>query len=39
MPINPVTREEKILAGEEIQPKTRFEYFLRRLHQTAWRLL
>ena len=25
----PVTREEKILSGEDLQPKTRFEYFLK----------
>lgn len=27
--VTPISREEKILAGEEIQPKTRFEYFLK----------
>lgn len=27
--VTPITREEKILSGEDLQPKTRFEYFLK----------
>lgn len=35
MAITPVTREEKILSGEDIQPRTRMEYFLKKASENG----
>lgn len=35
MAITPVTREEKILSGADIQPRTRMEYFLKKASENG----